>query len=112
MNSILIQTAQGSKAVPVMYKKDALQVIQAHCTLTDTFFYNTVHNNGLRLPKTDTDSVYDAIKICDWCAENFPEFAKEDLDISAVPQGLKDEFNDRLYYFRFITYEDDQDFPY
>jgi hypothetical protein len=112
MNSISIQTAQGPKTVPVMYKKNALQVIQAHCSLTDTFFYNTVHNNGLKLPETDTDSISEAIKICDWCVENFPEFAEEDLDISTIPQGLKDEFNTRLYTLRCITYENDQDFLY
>ncbi|MCA6507236.1 MAG: hypothetical protein IM586_12535 [Pseudanabaena sp. M172S2SP2A07QC] len=112
MNSISIQTAQGYKNVSVMYKKNALQVIQAHCSLTDTFFYNTVHNNGLKLPETDTDSISEAIKICDWCVENFPEFAEEDLDISTIPQGLKDEFNTRLYTLRCITYENDQDFLY
>ena len=113
MNSIIsIQTAQGPKTVPVMYKKNALQVIQAHCTQADTVFYNTVHNNGLKLPETDTHSLSEAIKICDWCVKNFPEFAKEDLDISTIPQGLIDEFNYRLYTLRCITYEGDQDFLY
>ena len=75
--------------------------------------YDILHNkSGETWITRPEDSVYDAIKICDWCAENFPEFAKEDLDISIVSQGLKGEFNDRLYHFRFVTYEDDQDFPY
>ena len=95
-NTIQVQTTGGAIAMPVMHKNGALQVVQAPLvTLDDTqyVFYNTVHDNGLRLPSTDTDVLADAILICNWCAENFPEFAKENLNTANIPPARQKEFS-------------------
>jgi hypothetical protein len=98
MITIQVQTTQGTILLPELI-----------------FFYNVVHDNGFRLPKTDTEIFADAMKICDWCAENFPEFAKEDLDISKISSFRKGQFNTQLHDFRVEVlrdWEDDDDFPF
>ena len=106
INTILVQTTQGAISMPVMHKNRALQVIQAPTCAEGMYFYNTVHDNGLKLPNTDTDVLEDAIGICDWCAENFPEFTKVDLDISKVFTTRKEEFKRKLEEFRFVELRD------
>ena len=117
-NTIQVQTTHGAIAMPVMHKNGALQVVQALVTLdsdTQYVFYNTVHDNGLRglrLPSTDTDVLADAILICNWCAENFPEFAKENLNIANISPARQKEFGAKLRDYRFCElrdWEDDDD---
>ena len=102
-NTIQVQTAQGLIAMPLVYKKGTLQVVRVPTQVPEFFFYNTVHNNGLQVPKTNTDVVFDAILICDWCVANFPEFLTEIVNISVTRQN---EFKDRLYDFRFVQLKD------
>ena len=110
-NTIQVQTTGGAIAMPVMHKNGALQVVQAPLvTLGDSdtqyVFYNTVHDNGLRLPSTDTDVLADAILICNWCAENFPEFAKENLNTANIPPARQKEFSAKLRDYRFCELRD------
>ena len=104
-----VQTVDGAIAMPLVYKNGALQVVKAPTQDSEFFFYNTVHNNGLKVPETDTDNFANAILICDWCVENFPEFSTE---IFAMSKARQDEFKKHLYKFRFIQvrdWEDDDD---
>ena len=108
-NTIQVQTVDGAIAMPLVYKNGALQVVKAPTQDPKFFFYNTVHNNGFKVPETDTDIAINAILICDWCVKNFPEFSTEPFNMSKARQ---DEFKDRLYKFRFIQvrdWEDDND---
>lgn len=105
INTIAVQTAQGIINMPVMHKNGALQVIQKPSCAEGIYIYNTVHNNGLQLPLTDTGIVEDAIKICDWIAEYYPEFTKVDLDISRVPKSRTEEYKTRLHDFRLLNCE-------
>ena len=110
-----VETAQGKIAMPVVYKNGALQVIRAQTQDPEVVFYNTVHDNGLRLPHTDVDKVAEAITICNWCAENFPGFAKADLNPANISKARQKEFKEKLWSFKFIELklgEDDADFPY
>jgi hypothetical protein len=110
-----VETAQGKIAMPVVHKNGALQVVRAQTQDPDVVFYNTVHDNGLRLPNTDIDVELEAILICNWCAENFPEFAKADLNLANITKTRQKEFKDKLWNFKFVELklgEDDADFPY
>ena len=109
INTISVQTSIGFVDFEAMHKNGALQVAKAPTQDPELFFYNTVHNNGLKLPATDTRSLTDAIAICDWCVENFPEFAANTVN---MPKAKQKEFSDRLYDFRFVKlkdWEDDND---
>ena len=108
-NTIQVQTAQGAIAMPIMHKNGALQVVQLETQNPEVVFYNTVHDNGLRLPSTDTDMLSDAILICDWCAEKFPEFAKEHLNILNISDSRKKEFSDQIRDYRFCELRDWED---
>ena len=101
-----VQTAQGFVAMPLVYKNGVLQVVRVQTQDPELVFYNTVHNNGLRVPNTDTEVVIDAILICDWCVKNFPEFAAE---IVVISKARRKEFKDQLYDFRFIDLKDWED---
>lgn len=105
-NTIAVQTAQGISNMPVMHKNRALQVVQVPTKLEGVVFYNTTHDNGLRLPNTDTDVLEDAILICNWCVENFPEFAKTDLDVSKISTFRANEFKRELEKFRVMDLRD------
>jgi|GEM_PF-6902357 len=94
-----VQTAQGLFDFEVMHKNEALQVIRTPTQDPDLCFYSTVHDNGLRVPKTDTDDLANAISICDWSVKNFSELTTEIVNIS---KARRDEFNDRLRKFRFV----------
>jgi hypothetical protein len=115
-NTISVATNQGWQQMPVMHKNGALQVVEVQIKEPELmFFYNVVHANGFRLPKTDTENFADAMKICNWCVENFPEFAKTDLNILDISVERKEQFNEQLWRFRFEVlrdWEDDDDFPF
>lgn len=108
-NTISVATAQGWKQFPVMHKNGALQVVEVPTQDTNVVFYNTVHDNGFRLPETDTDVFSEAIKICNWSAENFSELAKEDLNIIDVSEFRKEQFREQLWKFRFEMFENQGD---
>lgn len=102
-NTMQVQTINGLINFEVMHKNGALQVVKSPTQDPRSVFYNTVHNNGLKIPITDTGNLADAIIICDWCVENFPELAKE---IVVISKSRQKEFCDRLYVFRFVRFED------
>ena len=102
-NTMQVQTSQGFVAMPLVYKNGALQVVEAPTQNPEFFFYNTIHDNGLRVPETDTDIAINAILICDWCVENFPEFSTEIFEMSKARQ---DEFKERLHKFRVVQIRD------
>ena len=106
IKTMQIQTSIGFVAMPLVHKNGVLQVIEAPTQDPEFFFYNTVHNNGFKVPETDTNEIADAILICDWCVENFPEFSAE---IFAMSKARQDEFKDRLHEFRFIQIRDWED---
>ena len=101
-----VQTTIGFVDFEVMHKNGALQVVKVLTHDPKFFFYNTVHDNGLQLPKTDTSEIANAILICDWCIANFPEFSTEIVNIS---QARRHEFSDRLYEFRVVQIKDWKD---
>jgi len=98
-NTISVQTAQGFFDFEVMHKNEALQVIRTPTQDPDLCFYSTVHDNGLRVPKTDTDDLANAISICDWSVKNFSELA---TNIVVISRSRQKEFSDRLRKFRFV----------
>ena len=101
-----VQTIDGFVDMALMHKNGALQVVKSPTQDPELVFYNTVHNNGLKVPRTDTDIVSDAILICDWCVENFPELLAEPFNMSKARQ---DEFKDRLSEFRVVQIKDWED---
>ena len=108
-NTIQVQTIDGLVSMPLVYKNGTLQVVRVQTQDPELVFYNTVHNNGLKVPKTDTDDLANAILICDWCVKNFPEFLAEPFNMSEVREN---QFKVRLYDFRFVQikdWEDDDD---
>ena len=106
INTIQVQTANGLIDFEVMHKNDALQVVKAATHDPEFFFYNIVHNNGLKVPNTNMDEIADAILICNWCVENFPEFSTEIFNMS---KSRQDEFKDRLYEFKLAQIKDWED---
>ena len=98
-----VQTIDGLVSMPLIHKNGALQVVKASTQDPDFFYYNTVHNNGFKIPETDTDIAINAILICDWCVANFSEFSTEIFKMSKTRQ---DEFKKRLYKFRIVQGED------
>ena len=88
-----IKTKTGEIPVPVFHVNGALNVVRVptHNLLLE--LYNTVHNNGLRIPDTDAANLDSAIYICDSLAQKFPELINSDPQISSK---LKTEIVDFL----------------
>ena len=77
-----VQTTGGDIPVPVMHTNGALNAIRfpTHNPILELF--NTVHNNGLRIPNSDAANLETAIYICDQLAVKFPELTNPDPQIS------------------------------
>ena len=88
-----IQTITGEILVPVRHTNRALSVVEVPTHNPIFRLYNTVHQNGLRIPNSDAANLDSAIYICDSLAHWFPELAESNPQIS---NSLKAKIGDFL----------------